>query len=46
MCKSQLTQARSGGQAPHVDARSYTKAVWCMAWCPPEQLAHTLNLTF
>ena len=40
-CKSQLTQPPSGGQTTHADARSCSKAMWCVARCPrpPEQLA-------
>lgn len=41
--QNQLTQPPSGGQT---QTRSCTKAMWCVAQCPPEQLAHPLNLTF
>lgn len=43
VCKCQLAQLRFGGQT-HTDATLCTRAIWCVAQCPPEQEV-LLNLT-
>ena len=43
-CKSQLTQPPSGRQTTRADGISCSKAMWCVARCPPEILLRPFHL--